>query len=285
LLREPVEDTIRASTGLDFDVAGASFGLALAAGARCDCPDGLAARDLVSALIDYDHRVWGAEYARNHYHRSGMWRHAVDAAVADRVMSGEDAALSAHLDTFAEVGEELGGFLEQLILRAVDEAAVARLHEVWPALLDRLLPGARNLAAPAGNRDREPYPSHVEDLDRTLLLVPPRGANWPLEDTVRLGIRWFGAYPATPHVADKAIKFVARTVGVRRDLGVQMVLAVLGGDVQKMRRSSRLTVPWLQAVLSDPPPGQAATQARTLLDRLAATGDAAALAAQQGLEA
>jgi hypothetical protein len=236
-------------------------------------------------LIDYDHRVWPAEYARHHYHRTAMWRNAIDAAVADGVMSGDDFALEAHLDALAPVGEELRGFLEALPARAVDTASAARLHQVWPRILDRLLPEARDLKPRDGDRDREPYHRDVEELDAALLLVPPDGADWPLEETFRLGARWLAAYQATPHVADRAIVFVGKMMGLRDDLAIQIILNVLGEDIEMIRRSSQYTMAWLQVVLSDPPAGAAAGKARTLLDRLAAAGDNGALSVQQQLEA
>lgn len=284
MLAEPVEETIRASSDISFDVASASFGALLAAGARCDCSHGCAARELVDALIDYDHRVWPAEYARRHYHRTNMWRNAVDAAVADRVMSGDDALLNAHLDALAPVGEELRGLLDALVDRAVDAPSAARLRQIWPQIFDRLLPDARNLEPRDGDRDREPYPRHVEELDAALLLVPPDGAEWPFEDTFRLGARWLAAYQATPHVADRAIVFVGKLIGLRDNLAIHIILKVLGDNIQMIRRS-RYTIAWLQAVLTNPPPGTAARHARTLLDRLAAAGDDRALTVQQQLEA
>jgi hypothetical protein len=52
---------------------------------------------------------------------------------------------------------------------------------------------------------------------------------------------------------------------------------VLGDNITTIRRESRYVVPWLQAVLTDPPTGPGASKARTLLDRLAAAGDDQAL--------
>lgn len=285
LLAEPLEATIANSTDISFDVAGASFGVAVAAAARCDCEHGRAARALVDVLIAYDHRVWPEEYARHHYHRTDMWRHAIDSAIAGRVMSGDDDALDRHLDAFAPIGEELRAFLECLVARALDDATVARLHEVWPRVLDCLLPDVRNLEPRDGDRDREPYHRHVEELDSALLLVPPDDARWPVEDTFRLGARWLAAYQATPHVADRAIVFVGRTLGLANDVAIHLVLTVLGDNIEAIRRSSQYVMAWLQAVLSNPPPGEPTARARRLLDRLAAAGDDWALAVQRQLEA
>jgi hypothetical protein len=285
LLAEPLEQTIAASLEVSFDVAGASFGVALAGAARCDCVHGKAARALVSVLVDYDHRIWPNEYARHNYHRTEMWRKAIDSVIADQVMSGDDDALDRHLDAFAQVGEELRGFLGSLTARAVDEATIARLHDVWPRVLDRLLPGARNLEPRDGDRDRDPYHHDVEELDCALLLVPPDDGTWHVEETFRLGCRWLAAYQGSPHVADRAIIFLGRILGLANDLAIQLVLDVLGDNIEWIRRSSRYVMVWLQAVLSDAPPGEQAARARRLLDRLAASGDSAALTVQQQLEA
>ncbi len=286
LMAEPLERTIATSAEISFDIAGASFGVALAAAALCDCEHGQAARALVDVLVDYDHRVWPNEYARHHYHRTDMWRHAIDSATADRVMSGDDDALDRHLDAFAPIGEELPGFLQSLVARAVDDATVARLHDVWPRVLDRLLPDVRNLE-PRDDRGRGRQPSHrlVEKLDCALLLVPPDGGGWPVEETFRLGARWLAAYQGTPHVADRAIVFVGRTLGLANDLAIHLILTVLGDNIEWIRRSSQYVMAWLQGVLSNPPPGEPTARARRLLDRLAATGDDRALAIQQHLEA
>jgi hypothetical protein len=285
MLAEPLEEALRAATGFAFEVAGASFGVVLAAAAHCDCEHGAAARRLVDAVIDYDHRVWPADYARHNYHGSGSWRQAIDAAVADRVIAGDDAALDAHLDALASVGEELRGFLEALITRAVDTATAARLHDVWPSVLDHLLPAARNLAPSDGNRDREPYHRDVEDLDAALLPIPTQGSGWPVERTLEVSVPWFAAFQGAPHVADRAIEFIARILGLRSDLGTELILSVLGNNINSIRRSSRLVVAWLKVLLSNPPPGAATAGARTLLDQLAAGGDENALGLQQELEA
>lgn len=285
LMAEPFEQTIATSADIAFDVAGASFGVALAAAAQCNCEHGQAARALVDVLIDYDHRVWPNEYARHHYHRTDMWRHAIDSAIADRVMSGDDDALDRHLNAFAPIGEELRGFLEGLIARAVDDVTVARLHDVWPRVLDRLLPDVRNLEPRDGDRDRQPYHRHVEELDCALLLVPPDDSSWPIEETFRLGARWLAAYQGTPHVADRAIVFVGRTLGLANHLAIHFILTVLGDNIEWIRRSSQYVMAWLQAVLSNAPPGEPTARARRLLDRLAAAGDERALAVQQQLEA
>lgn len=178
MMPEPVVETIRASDDITFDVADASYGLALASGAACDCPAGVAARDLVDAMAGYDQRVWPTRYTRHGYHRTELWRRAVDTVVADSVVSGGDAALAAQLAAHEATGEELVGFLQLLAERATDEPSVLRRFEIWPLILDRLPPENRNLDPADGDRDRYPYHRSVEGLDAAVLLIPP--ADQPL---------------------------------------------------------------------------------------------------------
>ena len=86
--------------------------------------------------------------------------------------------------------------MESLVARAVDTATVTRLHDIWPRVLDCLLPEFRNLEPLDGVREREPYHHVVEELDCALLLVPP-DATWPLEETFRLGTRWLAGWLRT----------------------------------------------------------------------------------------
>jgi hypothetical protein len=226
------------------------------------------------------------KYARHRYDRTEKWRHAIDAAVADRVMSGDDGALGARLDAFAPVGEDLRGFLVALVERATDGNSTARLHHVWPRVLERLLPASRGLVSRDDDGEREPYPTGVEELDRALLLVPPMDSQWPVEDTRRLGLQWLCAYWSTPHVVDRAICFVGSVFGLYTGLAIQIVLKVLSDDIRMIRGASSYAcvVAWLKVVLSRPVEGEAAGRARARLDRLAATGEGDALAVQQQLE-
>lgn len=282
MMPEPVVESIRAADDMTFDVAGASYGLALASGAVCDCPAGIAARDLVEALVDYDQRVWPTHYARHGYHRTALWRRAVDTVVADRVISGDDAALDAHLTAHEATGEELVGFLGLLAERATDEPSTLRLFEIWPLILDRLLPANRDLDPADGDRDRYPNHRSVAELDAALLLVIPadqpapemRSDAWP---------RWFKAFRGTPHVADRAMTLLGQIGLLFTDTGTTMVLDVLGDDLRRLR-DSRMLYAWIERTLTRSVDGPATEQVRHLLDRLAANGDDEALAIQTKLE-
>ena len=118
-----------------------------------------------------------------------------------------------------------------------------------------------------------------------LLLIPPDDQSWPVEETFRLGVRWLATFRATPHVADRAIMFIRRTLGLRNDAAITLVLDVLGDDVRSILRESRYAIAWLQIVLSNPLEGASTAPAGALLDRLAASGDNGAIEVQQALEA
>jgi len=236
-------------------------------------------------LTGYDERAWPRHYARRHYRRTGAWRRAVDAVLADRILRGDAEALTARLDAFASVGEQLTSLLTQLAKQATTASRGALLHAVWPQVLDRLLPANRDLTG-SGGHHQQPYHRDVDALNEALLLVPPEGVtDWPWTRTMESGARWIAAFTGHAGLADRVITFVGKLLGLRSDLAISLVLRVLGNDVKPIRRQSQYTVAFLHAALRDPPPGTAAAQARVLLDRLAGDGDDHALQVQQELEA
>lgn len=286
-LPDPVQ-AISTSGRLDIDIAQASFAvLLLRAAANASCSHAIEASGMLDVLIDYDQRVWPTHYARRHYHRTYMWRRALDIVLADRILQGEEEVLDRHLEAFAPVGEEVTGLLDQLAARASDHRHMQRVHDVWPRFLDRLLPQVRDLNPRDNDEDKRPHSTEVHKLDDALLLVPPENVptGWPAEATFKLGVRWLKAFEATPHAADRAITFVGRMIGLNNDVATQAILSVLGDNIQRIRRESNMVVAWLQVILTQPTPGPGAARARTLLDRLAAAGDDWALNVQQQLEA
>lgn len=147
-----------------------------------------------------------------------------------------------------------------------------------------MLPDARVLTVGGGRRER-PEHRDVEELDRALLLVPPEETTqWPAKKTFEIGARWLKAYKSCPHVADRAILFIGRMLGLGNDLAIDLVLNVLGDNVTAIRRESPMAVAFLQVVLSNVPDTAGARRARALLDCLAAAGDDCALRVQQQLE-
>jgi hypothetical protein len=284
-LPEPLEDLLGVSDDMVLDIATASYAVDLLTdGQPVKCPHGHAASQILGILIGYDERAWPRRYARHRYHRTDWWRQAIDGALAARILDGDIDALPARLNAFAHVGEDLRGLLHQLPAAATTDARTARLFAIWPQILDRLLPDARDLS-PRDARDKRPYHRDIDDLDEALLLVPaPDRPRWPLRELVGLGLRWFTGFGGNARQADRAILFSARLFGFGHEVSIRPVLSVLGDDLGEIRRESRLAVPFMQAVLTNSPSGQAADEARHLLDRLAADGDDRALSVQQQLE-
>jgi hypothetical protein len=285
-LPEPMEDLLGVSDEMVLDVATASYAVNLLAdGQPVRCPPGRAGSQILSVLIGYDERAWPPRYARHRYHRANKWRRAIDGALAVRILDGDSDALPAHLNAFAQVGEDLRGLLHQLPTAATTDARTARLFAVWPQILDRLLPDARDLSPPDA-RGKRPYHRDIDDLDKALLLVLPQDRpRWPLRELVDLGPRWFTAFKGHARLADRAILFFARLFGLGHEISIRPVLSVLGENLGEIRRESRFAVPFLQAVLTNSSSDPAVDEARHLLDRLAADGDEHALQVQQQLEA
>lgn len=142
---------------------------------------------MLDVLVDYDERVWPRHYARDHFHRTGMWRTALDTVLAERILRGDDEVLSRRLRAFAHIGEDLRELLQLLATNASTPPRIDRIHAIWPQILDHLLPDARVLTVGSGRRER-PYHRHVQELDGALLLVPPEEATqWPAEKTFEIG--------------------------------------------------------------------------------------------------
>ena len=285
-LPEPLEDLLGVSDDMVLDVATASYAVDLLTdGQPVQCPHGRAASQILGILIGYDERAWPRWYARHRYHRTIQWRQAIDGALAARILDGDIDALSARLNAFAHVGEDLRGLLHQLPAAATTDARTARLFAIWPQILDRLLPDARDLS-PRDARGKRPYHRDIDDLDEALLLIPaPDGPRWPLPELVDLGLRWFTAFRGHARLADRAILFSARLFGFGHEISIRPVLSVLGENLGEIRRESRFAVPFLQAILTNSSSGPGVDEARHLLDRLAADGDERALHVQQQLEA
>lgn len=162
------------------------------------------------------------------------WRGAVDAVLANRILRGDTEALQRRLDAFAPVGDQLAGLLSELSRQAKDGIRGARLHTVWPFVLDRLLPQYRHLAAIDGDRE-EPSHRDVAELDDALLLVPPANdVEWPWRRTVELGIRWVEAFTGRADHADRAIHFVGTLLGLTSEIGISIALRVMGDNVAEL---------------------------------------------------
>lgn len=286
-LPEPLETTLAEADGPAIELGGAASAVDLLHSVNhARCEHGESARRLLEALVAYDGRVWVKEYARRHYSRTAYWRAAVDAYIADWVLAGDTDALLARMEAFAGVQEELTSLLTALADRAVRSDLLVRLHELWPAVLDRLLPEHRSIGGipHEGRRPHEAFPSDIDELDDALLLTPPMEATtWPVEAALALGKRWVEAFLGRADRIDRVVLFASRLLGVNRD-SAELVVAVAGDDVRTLSRSSRYLVTYLKLSLKDVEVHPLTGQLRVLLDRLAAAGNEAALRLQQDLE-
>lgn len=280
-LPEPVEDFLAAARTdeLVLDLDGAAHAIPLLApAAGLSCPHAAQAQRLLDVLIGYDELVWPSYYVRRQTGHKSLWRSHIDQALAERILAGDDDCLPRRLAAFALKPEGLAPLLQQLQRAATDSDRAARLHAVWPTVLDALLPAART-------RDDDAFFRDLEDLDNALVLVPePHVDYWPWPQTVALAVRWRDAYPGHAELADRAILFALKVFGATED-AAQFVLPLLtGADPHWMKSSSQYAVWFLKLVLGKELSADTAAQLRSVLDALARIGDDVALNVQRELE-
>ncbi len=283
-LSEPLDAALQLRD-LIFDVSAAVDALpGLKLAAACDCEHGEAARETLATLIKHDVRAWPDEWARHRYHGSGVWRGELDAWVAQQVLDGDDELLKLYLSRFATVPEQLTGLLTALADRAISPEQSTRLFDVWPTVLDRLLPGARHVPAPGEERS---YWRDEADLDKALLPKRPKVAPWPLEEWVRGLVRWMEAFAPRPSLADRLMQCLGAFGHAISAEGVGLILRTLGDNPARMLQESRYVTGWLHLVLVEHPEGLEAHRPalRQLLDDLAAQGSTHATEIQRELEA
>lgn len=283
-LAEPLETALDQPDHL-LDVARAADALpGLRAASACPCESGAAARALLEALFEYDLRAWPAEWARHHYGGSGAWRDALDAWAAAQVLAGDDEMLERYLDGFATVPEQLKGLLAVLSDLARSPRQGERLFEIWPKILDRLLPSGRHVPGPA---DERPHWGDEVDLDKALLPKQPGTAPWPPDSFGQVLLRWMEAYAPRPDLCDRLMESLLPFGHAVSPLGVSLILRMLGNDVGRILRDSQYVTAWLRIVLIERPSGLEVHQAalRQLMDDLAARGSTPAIQIQRELEA
>ena len=265
-------------------MADAIPGLVRATGAGCE--HSIRASEILEALIDYDEKMWPKYLARHHYSGHELWREQIDSVISHRALRGDSESLWRHVDAFRDIPEDLRGLLRQLAIGVETPEQAMTVNDLWPQLLDILLPQAR-VPATKGVVDRRPNHRDLEELDRALLFAPEQdNVEWPWRQTFELLVRWVAAFSGAPHVADRLIMVLARSGLLTRPEGTQLALAVLGTDAKRITRESSLVVAWLRFVLVEHPEAfQDRHPVRLLLDNLAALGDEAALALQQQIEA
>ena len=278
-----LEDMSPDTMGLDVAGAGdAIAGLVALADTTCEHAD--RARALLDVLLEYDRLVWPAHLARHHYSELGPWRNELDTLIAIRALDGDARDLDAHLAAFSLVAEDLVGVLRELAARADTEARGVAVHNLWPHLLDQLLPASRDLSGPDGAG--HPYWRSVVELDRALLLAPTGIPPWPWDRFWPLLGRWIAAYVRQPQVADRLMTVLASVGALYYPQGTAWVLSVLGNDAELITRESALAAHWLRGVFLEHPDAAADLQVlHVLLDELAMAGSQVAFALQQQLEA
>jgi hypothetical protein len=256
----------------------------LASAASPGCPHGRAAGELLDAITAYDLTRWPAEYARRHFIDTAQWRENLDLATGRRALSGDPALLDRYLAAFALVPEELRGVLIAMTSLAVTPERTTAFHQVWPGILDALLPAGRQLQPVNGD---EAGDLDIELLDDALLPLPPDDAPWPTDQTAGLVARWVAAYPDTPHLAKRLIKVLIRFGWLASPQATPAVLSVIGTDIQAIKRRSSWVVAWLRLVLKDrtEAAGVYKNHAQAILDGLAAVGVEAAIRLQREMEA
>lgn len=251
--------------------------------ARLDCRHGKEATSMLNFLIGHDVLAWPAHYAGHHYADTEGWRGGLDIYIAERVLAGDTALLTRYLEAFAGTPEELSGILYQLAEQAKTKEQGQRLFELWPGILDKLLPASRPTSK---DGKRRPFFRDTEELDKALLLMPTKDAGWPPEPLfIALG-RWGQAYKARPQYLGRLLKVLAACgLALYSDI-VPFVLNVAGTDYERIQRhASVLMVAWAKLLFER---GNLTDDNRTkllgLVDNLARLGDTDALELQRDLE-
>ncbi|WP_203808710.1 hypothetical protein, partial [Actinoplanes couchii] len=283
-LAEPLDASLR-QPDLRFDVAMAVNALpSLKTASASDCEHGQVARATLGILIEYDLRAWPAKWARHSYHGSGAWRRELDAWVANQVLAGDDESLDGYLDAFAAVPEQLAGLLTALADRAISPEQAQRLFEIWPTILDHLLPGARHVSGPD---DKRPRWRDMVELDKALLPKRPDAAPWSGLAFGKILQRWMDAYAPQPSLCERLTLCLASFGHMISPEGVGLILRMLGDEPARILRDSQYAIGWLHLVLVERPHGLDAHRAvlRQLVDDLAARGSLEAIQVQRELEA
>jgi hypothetical protein len=142
------------------------------------------ASDLLNALVIHDRAVWPEHISNHDYIYVDGWRKDIDSVIAERAAKWNAHDLFAHVSAFISVPHDLVGLLTELNSKSDTLDRANAVHDVWPTLLDQLLPKARSANGETRNRHRRS--SSLEELDRALLLAPIEHVEWPWNRTFAL---------------------------------------------------------------------------------------------------
>lgn len=251
--------------------------------ARLDCSHGKEATDMLEILMGHDVLAWPAHYAGHHYVDTNGWRDNLNAYIAERVLSGDTALLTRYLEAFAETPEELSGILYQLAEQAKTKEQGQRLFELWPDILDQLLPTARTVTK---NGKRRVSSRDTEELDKALLPMPTKNASWPPDLLLDALGRWGRAFKDRPQYLERLLKSLAVFGLALHPSIVPFVLTVAGDNYERIERhASVLVVAWAQLIFDkDDLPPENRAKLVNLIDNLARLGNTEALELQRNLE-
>lgn len=214
--------------------------------ARLKCSHGQDTRTLLGALIDHDLLTWPKHHAGQYYASEKDWRDGIDTYVAERVLNGDTQLLIRYLEAFAPTPEALSGILYQLAAQAKTTEQGVQLFNVWPAILDRLLPTAR-----ADRKGTYVYSEDIDDLNAALLPIPgaTEQVSWPHVALFTALVHWGRAFPSSPQLLDRLIKALGAYGLIRQPDTISFVLNVAGDDYERISRRSSLVVPWMRVML------------------------------------
>jgi hypothetical protein len=251
--------------------------------AKLSCSHGEDAKAILDALIVHDLMVWPKYYEGHHYVDTENWRKPMDAYVAEQVLAGNTDLLNRYLEGFAGKPEGLSGILYQLAAQAKTELEGARLFELWPIIMGKLLPNSR--ATTSSDRQRTPY-RNTEELDKALLPLPSKGATWPPIATLTALRAWGHAYPSSPRLIDHLLMAMSSYGVALMSEATGFVLHVAGTDYERILRSSAIIVGWMRLILLGETKLNEIDRAKLVqfLDNLARIGDADALELQRDIE-
>lgn len=251
--------------------------------ARLDCSHGKEATETLEILMGHDVLAWPANYAGHHYVDTNGWRDNLNAYIAERVLGGDTALLTRYIEAFDETPEELSGILYQLAEQAKTKEQGQRLFELWPAILNKLLPATRSTSK---DGKRRVFSRDTEELDKALLPMPPKDASWPPEPMLDALGRWGRAFKDRPQYLERLLKSLAAFgLALYPDV-VPFVLNVAGDNYERIERhASILVVAWSQLMFDR---GNLSAENRAklvnLIDNLARLGNTEALELQRNLE-